>query len=134
VVGGRGGFAGGGVGARDVEQRASRGRGDGDGAREAVAIGEARDCWPGYDSGRDRTPVAGGDEGDAGGQGVLDRDRGGIRGPVVGDGDGVGEVLAGIDGGGAGLGELQVGELVDSGGSETVEVSAVVVVRVVFCG
>src|SRR5207247_8463926 len=75
-------------------------------------------------------PVAGGDEGDTGRQGIADDYGRRIRGPVVGDGDGVGEVLGGVDGGRPGLGDAQVRALVHHGRDPVGRGGAVVVGRV----
>src|SRR5204863_4654664 len=74
--------------------------------------------------------VAGGDEGDAGRQRVTHYKRGGIGGPVVGEGDGVGEVLSGVDGGRPGLGDGEVGDFRHGGRDLAGRGRAVVVGRV----
>src|SRR5206468_11146482 len=118
----------------DVEHRPRDGRGDGDGAREAGSVGQGRDRRPGDDAPRLGTRIAGGDEGDAGGERVAYHDRGGVRGPVVGDGDGVAEVLCSIHGGRPGFGEREVGDFGDGAGYPVRRVGAVVVGRVGVVG
>src|SRR5438093_1190588 len=83
---------------------AGRGRGDRTGARETRAVAEGCDCRPGDNAPGLGPCIAGGDEGDAGGQRIADHDRGSVRGPVVRVGNGVAEVVSGIDGGRPGLG------------------------------
>src|SRR5207247_193053 len=127
VVVRRVGVGGGGIGARDVEQGAGRGRCHDDGAGQVGSVGEGRERRPGDDASRGGAAVAGGDEGDAGRQRVLDYNCGGIRGPVVGDGDGVGDRADGDHGRRSGLGNGKVGDLADHGGDAAGRGGAVVV-------